>query len=344
MIWGKVSFWSKTRKFLRIIHFHVDSATNSTVDKDEFVRPGTGGLRHFKPANKNIKLDPDQIKSIKRAQVYVREEKTERQRQRERASVKKALRLFYESITLYYDTKQLRDDEAKLTQRILNLADILGNRLGDILVAKCVSKFINDKVEARPSFSQYFDARVIAVKKRWMQRESRNISGRGNQLGKKRSGYKKARPNHCVQCNVDFGPGNWCRGHGIKFHPEIPYHQYKDPRYGYVMVPCVAEEPADVILDCSKFKEDELSDKNKKKEFGFCRRCNYENAIIERQELVVNGIKKACPKLATLKLCKLASCTFYLLSAQMNVLCYHGIISPCRIIPYLKIKSTKFVH
>jgi hypothetical protein len=203
------------------------------------------------------------------------------------------LRLFYESITLYYDTKQLKEDEAKVTQRILNLTDILGNRLGDILIARCVSKFINDKVEARPAFSQYFDARVIDVKKRWKQRESGNISGRGNQLGKKRSGYKKARPNHCVQCNVDFGPGNWCRGHGIKFHPEISYHRYKDPRYGYVMVPCIAEEPADVILDCSKFKEDELSEKNKKKEFGFCKRCNYENAIIERRELVINGNRVA---------------------------------------------------
>ncbi|MDE1845182.1 MAG: hypothetical protein KGI10_07635 [Thaumarchaeota archaeon] len=287
---GLVQDKERKAEFLARTDFHGDSDTNSTVDEDEFVRPGTGGIRHFKAANKSGKLDPDQIKSIKRAQVYVREEKTEKQRQRERASVKKALRLFYDSITLYYDTKHLKEDEAKLTNRILNLTDILGNRLDDILIANCVSKFINDKVEERPAFYQYFDVRVIATKKRWKQRESRNISGRGNQIGKKRSGYKKTRPDHCIKCNVDFGPGNWCRSHGIKFHPEIPYHQYKDPRYGYVTVPCVAEEPEGVILDCSKFKEDELSKKNKK-EFGLCRRCNYDNAIIERRELVIKGNK-----------------------------------------------------
>jgi hypothetical protein len=251
------------------------SDQNSTISKKEHIVAGSIIFDLKKDHIKNS-VRPDLVASIRRAQKWIHPKKTRKEIEMDRVAVKKAITSYHKAFASSYDRFQLEYDEKEIVQRILNLTCQLGSKIKDDMIYTSIKNYIKQKIEKNQDFTKFFDLETLEIKIRHNRTRPENISGRGVQIGRNRIPYKNTKPTRCNICNIDFGPGNRCLGHKIRYHQSMPYHVYTNPRNNYVSRP--AREPEDIIVDASDFRD--KKDK-RNQELGTCTSCGVQ-AILSR--------------------------------------------------------------
>ncbi len=194
------------------------------------------------------------------------------QMEREKAAVSHITELYDTIVYPTYDDGLKKGDLEILKQRARNMVDATGERQTELDLMKIVRRFLRVKLGKNPELKKYFKLDLLHIKIRYQREQPKNISGRGNQIGKKR---KEGRVEYCNLCKIEI-PNYKVRIHHIEYHSDIQYHQYINKKNQYVRR---SASLTDVMVDCSSTKKEST---HKNVERGMCTICNVSDAIIQR--------------------------------------------------------------
>jgi transcription initiation factor TFIIIB Brf1 subunit/transcription initiation factor TFIIB len=210
-------------------------------------------------------------------------EKTQEETEEKKKAVIRANRIFNESIIIRYHQKELEDDTKTIRKEILFLTKRLGDNLDRDLVFQYIQNFIKQKIKEKPHYKQYFNLKILQNKRRWLKRDSSNISGVGNQINSKRDRYDKE--GHCYLCGERFDPHNWATAHWKNKHSK---ENWKN-NTGKINSPFHFK-----TKHCIFYKIVEKKPKQKEgKRYGLCIKCNFQNAKMQREKFVRRKGKQA---------------------------------------------------
>jgi hypothetical protein len=212
------------------------------------------------------------IPSRVRSDLVVASKYDREQRKREQAAVSRIAELYDTIAYPMYDDGLKKVDLGIIKQRARNMVEATGERQSELDLMRIIRKFLRVKLGKNPELKEHFKLGLVRIKIRYQREQPRNISGRGNQIGKNR---KEGRIEYCNLCDTDI-PNYKVRKHHMENHKNIPYHQYINKRNQYVRRSASLE---DISIDCSATKEKSGS---KNKERGQCTNCNVSDAIIQR--------------------------------------------------------------
>ncbi len=205
--------------------------------------------------------------------------KRDKQRpEREEAAVEHIVNLYDSFVYQTYDDGLKKADLEILKQHAKNLVAATGPKQDKLHLMEVIRYFLRKKLERYPELKIFFKLGLLRIKIRYTREKPQNISGRGNQLGKKR---KEGCIEHCNVCDrpiENYG----AREHHDKHHPEIPYHQYISRKNKYVSRAAMV---VGVTIECSAAQD---YDGKKSVERGPCTRCNVVDAIIKRYRVRVS--------------------------------------------------------
>lgn len=212
------------------------------------------------------------IPSRVRSDLMVASKYDREQRKREQAAVSRIAELYDIMVSSMYDDGLKKGDLEIIKQRARNMAEATGERQSELDLMRIIRKFLRVKLGKNPELKEHFKLGLVRIKIRYQREQPRNISGRGNQIGKNR---KEGRIEYCNLCDIEI-PNYKVRKHHAENHLDIAYHQYIDKKNQYVRRSASLE---DISIDCSAAKEKSGS---KNKERGQCTNCNVSDAIIQR--------------------------------------------------------------
>jgi hypothetical protein len=197
------------------------------------------------------------IPSRVRSDLMVASKYDREQRKREQATVSRIADLYDTMISPTYDDGLKKGDLEIIKQRARNMVEATGERQSELDLMRIIRKFLRVKLGKNPELKEYFRLGLVRIKIRYQREQPRNISGRGNQIGKNR---KEGRIEYCNLCDIEI-PNYKVRKHHTENHLDIAYHQYIDKKSQYVRRSASLEG---VSIDCSAAKEKSES-KNKER-------------------------------------------------------------------------------
>lgn len=212
------------------------------------------------------RIDSQVKRDLMTASKYDREQK-----EHEKAAVLRITDLYDTILHHTYNDGLKKGDLEILRQRTRNLVDATGEKQSELDLMKVIRKYVRVKLGKNPELKKYFKMDTLHIKIRHQREQPRNISGRGNQIGKNR---KEGRIEYCNICKVVI-PNYKVKKHHLENHINVPYFQYINKANQYVRRSAKLE---DVIIDCSAAREESRN----KNETGLCTNCNIPDAIIKR--------------------------------------------------------------
>lgn len=212
------------------------------------------------------------IDSSLRSDLLVASKYDREQADHEQAVVFHITELYDTVVYPTYDDGLKKGDLEILKQRAKNMVEATGQRQSNLDLMKVIRKFVRVKLAKNPGLVEHFKLGLLSIKMRYQRDRPQNISGRGNQIGRKR---KEWRITYCDICQVGIASYK-VKKHHAEHHDTIAYHQYIDRKNQYVRR---SASLAGASIDCSVAKE---SSGNKNKERGTCTNCNVDDAIIQR--------------------------------------------------------------
>lgn len=207
-----------------------------------------------------------------RSDLMVASKYDREQRKREQAAVSRIVELYDTMVSPMYDDGLKKGDLEIIKQRARNMAEATGERQSELDLMRIIRKFLRVKLGKSPELKEHFNLGLVRIKIRYQREQPKNISGRGNQIGRNR---KEERIEYCNLCDIKI-PNYKVRKHHMENHENIPYHQYINKRNQHVRR---SASLRGVSIDCSTAKE---KSENKNKERGQCTNCNVSDAIIQR--------------------------------------------------------------
>lgn len=230
---------------------------------------------HLGSNRKSVFLEKDHaghiISSKVRHDLITASKYDREQVEREEAAVSHIAEI-YERVTYpQYDDGLKKGDLEILKQRAKNMVDATGERQRELDLMKIIRKFLRVKLGKNPELKKYFKLDLLPIKIRYQRIKPKNISGRGNQLGKKR---KEGRIEYCNICKAEIANYK-VRKHHAEHHNIIPYHQYIDKKNQHVRR---SASLTDIMVDCAAAKERPACNVER----GMCTTCNVSDAIIQR--------------------------------------------------------------
>ena len=197
--------------------------------------------------------------------------------ERDKAAVEHIVRLYNSFVYQTYDDGFKKADLEILKQYAKNLVAATGPKQDELRLMEVIRYFLRKKLERFPELKIYFKLDALHIKIRYKRERPQNVSGRGNQLGKKR---KECHIKHCNMCDTPI-ENYGTREHHDKCHPEIPYHQYISRKNQYVRRAAMV---SGVTIDCSAAMN---NGEKKSIEHGPCTRCDVPDATIKRYRVRV---------------------------------------------------------
>lgn len=192
------------------------------------------------------------------------------------AAVEHIVRLYNSFVYPTYDDGLRKADLEILKQHAKNMVAATGPKQDELRLMEAIRYFLRKKLEKFPELKMFFKLGSLHVKIRYKRERPQNISGRGNQLGKRR------KEDHIEHCNICDTPieNYGAREHHEKHHLKIPYHQYISGKNQHVRRAVIVQG---VTADCAYAKEDKAS-----VERGPCTHCDAPDAIIRRYRVMVS--------------------------------------------------------
>ena len=212
------------------------------------------------------------IPSRTRSDLMVASKFDKEQRKHEQAAVSRMSEIYDTVVYTTYDDGLKKGDLEILKQRARNMVEATGVRQSELDLMKIIRMFLRVKLGKSPELKRYFRFDLLHMKIRYQREEPKNISGRGNQIGKNR---KEGRIEYCNICHVWIANYK-VKKHHMENHGNIAYHQYIDRKNQYVRRSASLEG---VNIDCSAANEGS-GDKNQERDQ--CTHCNTSDAIIQR--------------------------------------------------------------